>query len=86
MCIILTILYSGFAALTMAYADDVIEECASDERDEDDIMLTSTRNKANRYNSAYDGTAYDGYIGERFAMGPPRKGPGSFVGSPTSLA
>ncbi len=78
LCIILTILYAGFAGVTLAYANDVIDECASDDRvDEDDaIMMTSTRNhKTNHFSSAYDG-----YIGERFdVVGRSRNGPGSFV-------
>jgi len=83
MCMVLTILYAGFAAVTLAYANDVIDECASDGRDEDDIMLTSTRNKAGHYN-----TAYDGYIGDRFGVGRSRGGPGSFVSTtaPAALA
>jgi len=62
MCIVLTILYGGFAALTLAYAPDVINEHALDERD--DIMMTSTRNKTVHFNAGYDG-----YIGERFDVG-----------------
>jgi hypothetical protein len=71
MCMVLTVLYAGFAALTLAYATDVIDEHASDERD-DAIMMTSTRNKAAHYNAAYDG-----YIGGRFGVG--RNGPAGFV-------
>lgn len=73
LCMILTVLYAGFAALTLAYATNVIEEHAVDERDEV-IMMTSTRNKTVHYNSGYDG-----YIGERFDVGRPRNGPSSFV-------
>eukprot|EP00536_Pseudo-nitzschia_multiseries_P011653 jgi/Psemu1/206439/e_gw1.408.36.1 len=62
MCIVLTMLYGGFAALTLAYAPDVINEHALDERD--DVMMTSTRNKTVHFNAGYDG-----YIGERFDVG-----------------
>ncbi|VEU44985.1 unnamed protein product [Pseudo-nitzschia multistriata] len=62
MCAVLTVLYGGFAALTLAYAPDVINEYAVDERDE--VLMTSTRNKKGHFNAAYDG-----YIGERFGVG-----------------
>lgn len=73
MCMVLTILYAGFAALTLAHATDIIDEHAIDERD-DAIMMTSTRNKTVHFNAGYDG-----YIGERFGVGRPRNGPASFV-------
>lgn len=74
MCMVLTFLYAGFAGLTLAYANDVIDEHAVDERDEA-IMMTSTRNKTVHYNAGYDG-----YIGERFGVvGRPRNGPTGFV-------
>mmetsp|Transcript_11577 Transcript_11577/g.23872 ORF Transcript_11577/g.23872 Transcript_11577/m.23872 type:complete len:259 (+) Transcript_11577:92-868(+) len=84
LCIVLTILYAGFAGVTLAYANDVINECANDDRVDDDdnnILMTSTRNHKNNHFS----TAYDGYIGERFDVGR-RKGPSSFVSttSPSS--
>ena len=70
---VLTVLYAGFAALTLAYATSVIEEYAADEMEET-IMMTSTRNKSGHFNSGYDG-----YIGERFGVGRPRNGTASFV-------
>ena len=73
LCMVLTILYAGFAALTLAYATNVIEEYGVDEREEA-IMMASTRNKTAHYNSGYDG-----YIGERFGVGRARNGPASFV-------
>jgi len=73
MCMVLTVLYAGFAALTLAYATNVIDEHAIDERDEA-IMMTSTRNKTVNFNAGYDG-----YIGERFGVGRPRNGPAGFV-------
>jgi hypothetical protein len=61
MCMFLTVLYAGFAALTFAFARSVLEELDNDERLE---ALSSTRNKGNHFSA---GTAYsNGYIGERF--------------------
>mmetsp|Transcript_5485 Transcript_5485/g.12578 ORF Transcript_5485/g.12578 Transcript_5485/m.12578 type:complete len:274 (-) Transcript_5485:232-1053(-) len=77
MCMVLTVLYAGFAALTLAYATNVIDEHAVGERDEA-IMMTSTRNKTVHFNAAYDG-----YIGERFDVGRPRNGPAGFVSTTT---
>lgn len=73
MCMFLTVLYAGFAALTFAFANAIMDEHAMDEREE---AMLSTRNKAGHFNG------YDGYIGERFDVGMPRNGPGAFV-SPT---
>jgi len=73
MCMVLTVIYAGFAALTLTYATNVIDEYAVDERDEA-IMMTSTRNKTIHFNAGYDG-----YIGERFDVVRPRNGPGGFV-------
>jgi hypothetical protein len=71
----LTVLYAGFAALTFAFAHNILDEHALDEREES--MLSSTRNKNTHFNG------YDGYIGERFDVhGRTRNGPGGFV-SPT---
>ena len=72
----LTIIYAGFAALTFAYANGVMEEHAMDEREE---AMISTRNKVGHFNG------YNGYIGERFDVGRPtgRNGPPGFV-SPTA--
>lgn len=71
MCMVLTVLYAGFAGLTLAYATDVIDEHTVDERDEA-IMMTSMRNKT--YTAGFDG-----YIGERFGVERQRNGPGSYV-------
>jgi hypothetical protein len=72
---VLTVLYAGFAGLTLAYATDVIDEHTVDERDEA-IMMTSMRNKS--YTAGFDG-----YIGERFGVGRQRNGPGSYVSTTT---
>lgn len=70
MCIALTILYGGFAALTLSYANDVIEELAVEEDEEimnnnahgsNNIMMTSMNKYS--HNAGYD-SGY--YIGERF--------------------
>jgi len=70
LCMFLTVLYAGFAALTFAYANTVMAEHTMDEREE---AMLSTRNKAGHFNG------YDGYIGERFDVGRPRNGPAGFV-------
>jgi hypothetical protein len=59
MCIFLTVLYVGFAALTFAYSGTVLEEMESDQNEEG---LASTRIKT----TAQFVGGYDGYIGERF--------------------
>jgi len=81
MCMVLTVLYAGFAALTLTYATDVIDEHSIDERDDmaTNIMMTSTKVGHFNAHAGYDGyiggdainhnrnvVGYDGYIGERF--------------------
>lgn len=81
MCMVLTVLYAGFAALTLTYATDVIDEHSIDERDDmaTNIMMTSTKVGHFNAHTGYDGyiggdainhnrnvVGYDGYIGERF--------------------
>jgi hypothetical protein len=70
LCMFLTVVYAGFAALTFAYANSIMEEHAFDEREE---AMLSTRNKTGQF------MGYDGYIGERFDVGRPRNGPAGFV-------
>ena len=71
MCMFLTVLYAGFAALTFAFSSSILEEHAADEREE---AMLSTRNKTGHFNG------YDGYIGERlFDVGMPRNVPTGFV-------
>jgi hypothetical protein len=72
LCMLLTILYAGFAALTFAYSNSLMDEHAIDEREE---AMLSTRNKSGV--AHFNG--YDGYIGERFDVGRPRNGPVGFV-------
>lgn len=64
LCMVLTVLYFGFAALSFSFANSVIEEHEYDEREE---AMISTRSKVNPHF-----TGYDGYIGERFDVGRPR--------------
>ena len=73
LCMVLTVLYAGFAALTFAFAKSVMEEHTMDEREE---SMLSNRHKQGHFNG------YDGYIGERFDVGRSRNGPAGFV-SPT---
>jgi hypothetical protein len=65
LCMVLTVIYAGFAALTFAYSNGVIDEYIMDEREEQ--LMLSTRNK----NVVHFNTGYDGYIGERFDVGRP---------------
>ena len=61
MCMFLTVLYAGFAALTFAFSRSVLEELDQDERLD---ALASTRSKNTHFTA---GTTYsNGYIGERF--------------------
>jgi hypothetical protein len=96
MCMVLTVLYAGFAALILTYATDIIDEHAIEERDDiNNIMMTSTNRKTNNtvghtFNVNSHTTGYDGYIGERFDVvgrsgHRPRNnnGPAGFV-SPTA--
>lgn len=75
LCIFLTVMYAGFAALTFAYSNTVMNEHAMDEREE---AMFSARNKSSHF---YGG---DGYIGERFDVGRPRTGPTGFGVSPSA--
>ena len=80
MCMFLTVIYAGFAALTFAFSNAIMDEHAMDEREE---AMLSTRNKTGHV--SHFNAGYDGYIGERFDVGMPRNhvgGPGAFV-SPT---
>ena len=65
LCMVLTIIYAGFAALTFAYSNGVIDEYILDEREEQ--MILSTRNKT----VVHFNSAYDGFIGDRFDVGRP---------------
>lgn len=67
LCIVLTVIYAGFAALTLFYSHGVIDEYNMDELEEQ--MLTSTRHKQIVHFNV--NTGYDGYIGERFDVGRP---------------
>lgn len=71
LCMFLTVLYAGFAALTYAYSTSLVEEHALDER-EGQILSTRDKGVAN-----FNG--YGGYIGERFDVGRTRNGPTGFA-------
>lgn len=60
MCMVLTVLYAGFAGLTFAFSRSVLDELDEDERLE---ALSSNRNTNSHFTA---GTTYNGYIGERF--------------------
>lgn len=73
LCMFLTVMYAGFAALTFAYSTSVINEHAMDEREE---QILSTRDNGVGHFNGYGG---GGYIGERFDVGRPRTGPTGFA-------
>ena len=77
LCMFLTVIYAGFAALTFTYANSIMEEHLFDEREE--AMLSTRGNKG----GSHFNVGYDGYIGERFDVGVrPRNttvGPTGFV-------
>lgn len=59
MCIFLTVLYAGFAALTFAFSNSLLEELAADERAE--ALQMNSRSQATHFVGGYNG-----YIRERF--------------------
>jgi hypothetical protein len=63
MCTVLTLLYSGFAALTFSFSKAVLEEEALDANETE---MQSTRSSAHY--------GYDGYFGERFDIRPSSNG------------
>jgi hypothetical protein len=87
MCVVLTVLYAGFAALTFVFSKPVLAEMSSDYPDPDhhhqEVLsgtsghhLSSTRSKGGRPSHGFV-TAYqqhDGYIGERFDVMRPSPG------------
>jgi len=62
LCMVLTVLYGGFAALTLTYVTNFIDEVATDERTEitnGNIMMTSTNMmNFNAHNTGYDLEGY----------------------------
>eukprot|EP00934_Nitzschia_sp_Nitz4_P007779 Nitzschia sp. Nitz4//scaffold66_size103028//82300//83135//NITZ4_004510-RA/size103028-snap-gene-0.127-mRNA-1//1//CDS//3329556386//7769//frame0 len=75
LCMFLTVLYAGFAALTYTYATGVMEEHAIDEREEQ--ILSTRDNRVGHF------SGYGGYIGERLDIGRPRNGPTGFSSEAT---
>ena len=83
MCMFLTVLYAGFAALTFSFSHSIIEEHAADEREE---ALAAAHHAQfpskmtpHHHHVGFNSNGYDGYIGERFDVHRSR-GPGSGVG------
>ena len=85
MCMFLTVLYAGFAALTFSFSHSIIEEHEADEREEAMAAAHHHHHHSNKltphhghhpynpHNTFNNG--YDGYIGERFDVHRSR-GPG----------
>jgi hypothetical protein len=78
MCVVLTVLYAGFAALTFVYSKPVLAEMSTDYDGEMSPEITgpghhlsSTRSKGRPHGFV---TGYDGYIGERFDVIRPNPG------------
>jgi hypothetical protein len=69
LCMFLTILYGGFAALSFVFSTSILEELALDEQAE---AMTGSRNKATNHF-----VTSNGYIGERFDVR--RNGPSTFA-------
>jgi len=66
LCMVLTVIYFGFAALTFSFASGIMEETDEDEREE--VMLSARNSTPNHGFAGYNG----GYIGERLDFGRPR--------------
>ena len=79
LCVFLTVMYAGFAALTYAYSSSVIEEHTLDERED---HLLSTREKGVGHFNGF----HSGYIGERFDVGRSRNEPTGFSAPQATLA
>ena len=79
MCMFLTVMYAGFAALTFSFSHSILEEHSHDEREE---MPQHQMHKMTLHshcsNAGYDGT---GYIGERFDVHRSRQTTPGVVGS-----
>lgn len=61
MCMFLTVVYAGFAALTFAFSSAVIEENNTDSQEE--VYGSSRKMKNSMFSSGYIGE-HSGYIGE----------------------
>lgn len=79
LCMFLTVMYAGFAALTYAYSSSVIEEHALDERED---HLLSTREKGVGHFNGF----HSGYIGDRFDVGRSKNQPTGFTTPQATLA
>jgi len=94
MCIVLTVLYAGFAALTFAFSRTVLTEMAADYSEHDGLIMMTPEQSAFAVSRSkgvashfVGGAGYDGYIGERFDIRPTSgvNGGGGFV-APTQIS
>ena len=77
MCMFLTVLYAGFAALTFSFSHSIIEEHAADEREEALAAAHQYSSKMTpHHHVGFNSNGYNGYIGERFDVHRGR-GPGA---------
>lgn len=90
MCMFLTVLYAGFAALTFSFSHSIIEEHEEDEREEALAAAHHHHHHSNKltphlaYNphpthhhtNGFNSNGFDGYIGERFDVHRSTRGPG----------
>lgn len=80
MCMFLTVLYAGFAALTFSFSHSIIEEHAADEREEALAAAHHTHQYQTKmtthHHVGFNSNGYDGYIGERFDVHRSRGAPG----------
>ena len=92
MCMFLTVLYAGFAALTFSFSHSIIEEHEADEREEAAMMaaahhhhphhphsnkLTYNPHPTHHHTNGFtNSNGFDGYIGERFDVHRSTRGPG----------
>ncbi|GKY93416.1 hypothetical protein MPSEU_000309200 [Mayamaea pseudoterrestris] len=79
MCMVLTVLYAGFAALTFAWSKSILQEMAIDIELEDSMAARSPGKQSHHFVVASANTGYDGYIGERFDVRT-----AGFVGAPVT--
>jgi hypothetical protein len=83
MCMILTVLYGGFAALTFWWSKPILQEISADDLHEESSLqhnaygVTGRSPSKHHFVVASNGAGYDGYIGERFDVRT-----SGFVGAP----
>ena len=72
MCMFLTVMYAGFAALTFSYSHSILEEHSAEERQE-----TFAGHLHHNTPHHFGSTTVNGYIGERFDVHRSTRGPGA---------